>query len=62
MASQQVKLAMKMVGQVAASAAQTIATKTTKLNLGEDIDDDDVLFASDVELDLAEDEALTEDE
>ena len=45
-----------------ASAAETIATKTAKLNLGEDTDDDDNPFACDVVVDLEEDEAVIEDE
>ena len=45
-----------------ASAVETIATKTAKLNLGEDTDDDDNPFARDDEADLEEDEAVIEDE
>ena len=44
-----------------ASAAETIASKTAKLNLGEDTNDDNP-FACDVEVDLEEDEAVIEDE
>ena len=47
---------------LAASAAETIATETAKLMLGEDTDDDNDHFASDVEAYLEEDEAVIEDE
>ena len=47
--------------QVAASAAKAIATEMAKLNLGEDDDINDP-FASGVEADLKEDEAVIEDE
>ena len=47
---------------MAASAAESITTKTAQLNLGEDTDDDDDPFTSDVETDLEEDKAVIEDE
>ena len=43
-----------------ACAAETIATKTAKLNLGDTNDNNP--FASDIEVDLEEDEAVIEDE
>ena len=45
---------------MSASAVKTIETETAKLNLGEDTDDNDDPFASDVEVDLEVD--LEEDE
>ena len=53
-------------GQVATSAAEINSTETAKLNLGggerEGDDGDNDPFASDVEADLEEDEAVTQDE
>ena len=47
---------------VATSTAEAIATETAKLNLGEDTDGHDDPFASDVVIDLVEEETVIEDE
>ena len=46
---------------MAASRAETIDTETAKLSLEEDTDNNDDLFASDVEADLEQVEAVIED-
>ena len=43
---------------MAASAAETVATASAKLNLGEDTDGNGNPFASDVEADVEEDETV----
>ena len=48
------------VKTIETETVKTIETETAKLNLGEDTDDNDDPFASDVEVDLEED--LEEDE
>ena len=50
-------------GLVATSAAETIATRDSQTELGGvDADDDNDPFASDVEVNVEEDEAVIEDE
>ena len=50
------------LGKEIASAVEAITTETVKLNLEEDTDDDDDPFASDVEANLEEAEAVMGDE